>query len=260
MRSSWTDSARLNSRTPTVAAIGRQAGLREVISTWPDPSGNHRDRARGSSALSNTTSQRSRRASSPNSRATPTPTGVVAAVSSRAMASSASRSGISAGSSAGTHQAMSNSSWWRWAYSIAAVVLPIPPIPVTACTTVDPPNRSAASSPASRSVRPMNPRTRPGIVHARRSMAGSAVLVGADCGSGRGSAVRACSNAVSNSPGLVTVAVVTPLPASRPRNACWRAPCCRSPNIAAGPSVSSPSRNANRGMPRCSAVSCSSSV
>ena len=60
-RSSAIDSARVNSRTPTVAAIPRQAGLREVISTWPGPSGSNRDRARGSSALSNTTNQRSRR-------------------------------------------------------------------------------------------------------------------------------------------------------------------------------------------------------
>ena len=155
---------------------------------------------------------------------------------------------------------MSNSSRWRWAYSIAAVVLPIPPIPVTACTTVGPPDRSAASSSASSSARPVNPRTRAGIVHTRRSTAVVAASVGADCCSGRGSAVSACSNAVSNSAGLVTVAVVTPLPASRARNACWRAPYSRSPNIAAGPSVSSPSRNTNRGMPRCSAVSCSSSV
>ena len=39
-----------------------------------------------------------------------TPAGVVAAVRSRLRASSASRAGINAGSSAGTHQAMSNSS------------------------------------------------------------------------------------------------------------------------------------------------------
>ena len=97
---------------------------------------------------------------------------------------------------------MSNSSWWRWAYSIAAVVLPIPPIPVTACTTVGPPDRSAASSSASSSARPVNPRTRAGIVHTRRSTAVCAASVRADCCSGRGSAVSACSNAVSNSPGL----------------------------------------------------------
>ena len=98
---------------------------------------------------------------------------------------------------------MSNSSWWRWAYSIAAVVLPIPPIPVTACTTVGPPDRSAASSSASSSARPVNPRTRAGIVHTRRSDGGTPLpSVGAGRCSGRGSAVSACSNAVSNSPGL----------------------------------------------------------
>ena len=102
----------------------------------------------------------------------------MAAVRSRARASSASRSGINAGSSAGTHQAMSNSSRWRWAYSIAAVVLPIPPIPVTACTTVGPPDRSAASSSASSSARPVNPRTRAGIVHTRRSTAACAAVGG----------------------------------------------------------------------------------
>jgi hypothetical protein len=138
------------------------------------------------------------------------------------------------------------------------VVLPIPPIPVTACTTVGP-DRSAASSSASSSARPVNPRTRAGIVHTRRPK-GLSAAVGAACCSGRGSAVSACSNAVSNSPGLLTVAIVTPLPVSRLRNACWRGACSRSPNIAAGPSVSSPSRNTSRGMPRSSAVSCSSSV
>jgi len=135
-------------------------------------------------------------------------------------ASSASRWGINAGSSAGTHHAMSNSSWWRWAYSIAAVVLPIPPIPVTACTTVGPPDRSAASSSVSSSARPVNPRTRAGIIHTRRSSVACTALVEAICCSGRGSAVSAWSNAVSNSPGLLTVAVVTPLPARRARNAC----------------------------------------
>jgi hypothetical protein len=75
---------------------------------------------------------------------------------------------------------MSNSSWWRWAYSIAAVVLPIPPIPVTACTTVGPPERSAVSSSASSSVRPVNPRTLPGIVHTRRATAAFVASVGAD--------------------------------------------------------------------------------
>ena len=216
--------------------------------------------ARGSSALSNTSSQRSRRASSPSSRATPTPAGVVAVVRSRASASSASRSGINAGSSAGTHQAMSNSARWRWAYSIAAVVLPIPPIPVTACTTAGPPACSATSNSASSSARPVNPRARAGIVHTRRCTPVVAAPAGAGCWSGRGSAVSACNTAVSNSAGLVTVAVVTPLPASRTRNACWRAPYSRSANSAAGPSVSSPSRNTNRGMPRCSAAWCSNSV
>jgi hypothetical protein len=109
-RSSAVDSAGVNSRTATVAAMPRQAGLREVISTRPGPCGNHRDKARGSSALSNTSNRRSRWASAPSNRATPTPAGVVTSVSSRARASSANRSGINPGSSAGTHQAMSNSS------------------------------------------------------------------------------------------------------------------------------------------------------
>ena len=134
------------------------------------------------------------------------------------------------------------------------------PIPVTACTTVGPPDRSAASSWASSSARPVNPRIRAGIVHTRRSTTVATAVVGADGCCCRGSALSACSNAVSNPPGLVTVAVVTPLPARRARNACWRAPCSRSPNIAAGPSVSSPRTKTSRGMPRSWAISCSNSV
>ena len=118
---------------------------------------------------------------------------------------------------------MSNSSRWRWAYSIAAVVFPIPPIPVTACTTAGPPDRSAASSSASSSARPVNPRTRAGIVHTRRSTAVLAAWGGRLPPVGAARSARAASRSPTR-PGCVTVAVVTPLPASRPRNACWRAP------------------------------------
>jgi len=150
-------------------------------------------------------------------------------VSSRARASSASRSGISAGSSAGTHQAMSNSSARRYAYSIAVVVLPTPPMPVTAWTTAGPPAPSAASNSANNPPRPVNSRTRAGIVHNRRETLGVGV------GWIRGSTVSACSSAVSSSPGSETVIAVTLLSSRRARNACCRGPCSRSRNISAGP-------------------------
>jgi hypothetical protein len=61
--------------------------------------------------------------------------------------------------SAGTHQAMSNWARWRWAYSITAVVLPIPPMPVTHA----PPwgHRTAPPPPARRAARSASEHTGP---------------------------------------------------------------------------------------------------
>src|SRR5947209_7690323 len=81
----------------------------------------------------------------------------------------------SVGSSAGTHQAMSNDPRYRWAYSIAVVVLPTPPMPVTACTTAEPAELITPVALAGRG---------PGV-------------------RGRESAVNPCSRAASRPPGSV---------------------------------------------------------
>ena len=115
----------------TRAPVRKVVGGGKLTITWPGPSGRNGVIARGSSALSNTSSQRPRSCSEACSRATATLAASVTAASPSPRASSASRSGTSAGLSDGTHQAMSSSARWRCAYSMAALVLPTPPIPVT---------------------------------------------------------------------------------------------------------------------------------
>jgi hypothetical protein len=63
------------------------------------------------------------------------------------------------------------------------------------------------------------PTVRAGIVHDRRTFPAAT-----DVGWGRGSSCNACNNLLANSPGVVIGAVVTPLSASRARNASCRAP------------------------------------
>jgi hypothetical protein len=129
--------------------------------------------------LSSTNTSRSRRASSPSGRATPTPAGPVAVVRSRASVSSADVPGATPDSRPGS-TAMANSRWWGGVLDrrggLTDSAHPGRRLPYRR-----PLGRSVASSSASSSVR---------------------------------------------------------LSASRSRNACWRAPCCRSANIAAGPAVS----------------------
>jgi hypothetical protein len=59
---------------------------------------------------------------------------------------------------------------------------------------------------------------------------------------------------------LITVVALDPASDSRARNANCRSPCSRSTNNSRGPTVSSPSRNTNRGNPTAVASSNSNSV
>ena len=94
-----------------------------------------------------------------------------------------------------------------------------PPAPPSARrTAVPPPARPAARPRPVNSAHPRRDRPHPPL------HGGRAASVGAERCSGRGSAVSACSSAVSSPAGLVTVAVVTPLSASRARKASWRGP------------------------------------
>ena len=99
---------------------------------------------------------------------------------------------------------MSNSSACRWAYSIAVVVLPTPPIPFTACTAARPPAVSAARSSAS-SVVPAGERRQPAPGWSTPDPTGTS----ADRGAGqRGQRLQQRGLQLRR---RVTVAVVTPL-------------------------------------------------
>ena len=152
-----TDSIRANTSTSTGTATSAHLCAREVISTCPVPPGSHGISSSGSSALSNTSSHRSRPR---NSASTARPAATRSAPSGAQLnspASAATCSPISPACSAAIHHTRSYPAANRCAYSAASCVLPTPPMPCRACTTVRSPASSFSRTEISRPSRPVNP-------------------------------------------------------------------------------------------------------
>ncbi len=99
---------------------------------------------------------------------------------------------------------------------MASAVFPIPPMPCTACTTVDRPARRALRRLTRSWSRPVKARFRAGTFHTRPT--------GISSERARGSLTNAWKSTSLSFSGVLTFAVISPLSASRVRKACCRSP------------------------------------